>query len=314
VFTAYFDESGHVDSKQFVAVAGFVASDKQWRNFDIAWQAALTKHKAPFLHTTDLMNYKREFKNWNRSQEDALMRDLVDVLHSTGRVVAVGAVMAVDDFKVLSRDMQSRLRNPVFTLFQQVVSAAALEAFGAAPGTVVNMVYSQTNEFGSDFSKIVALMKQLDPRIGNLQFADMRLTPGLQVADLLSYELYRYYKNKRKTPTVRTRWALRQILIPQHIMNLHFVKTVPLWHLKLQWSRWWRPLMSLLTVVIAIPTFLSPRVFAKLNRAPELLPEDYVALREAVRRWKAERRRSERLKYFCIYPMGMTAHTRSEVA
>jgi len=76
VYTAYFDESGHVDSEQFVSLAGFVAADKKWAEFDLAWKAALANHNAPFLRTTDLMNYKQEFKHWNRAREDALMLPL----------------------------------------------------------------------------------------------------------------------------------------------------------------------------------------------------------------------------------------------
>lgn len=291
MYTGYFDESGHVDSEQFVAVAGFVATDAKWQAFDVAWRAALVKHNARHLHTTDLMNYKRDFKHWNRAQEDALMRDLIDVIHSTGRIVAVGAVMAVDDFKALSVDLQGRLRNPFYTLFQQAISVAALEARDHPPGVVVNTVYSQTNEFAPDATKIFALMANREPRIGTLQFADMRHTPGLQAADLLAYELYRYYKNKRTKPEIKTRWALRQILLPQHVMNLHFLKTVPWWHLRLQWSGWWKPIMGLLGLLIAIPTYLNPRLFGRLNRAPELLPEDYALLREGERRWRAGRKK-----------------------
>jgi hypothetical protein len=58
MFVAYFDESGQLDAGGFVCLAGFVAPEEKWVAFDTTWNAALAKHGAPYLHTTDLANLR----------------------------------------------------------------------------------------------------------------------------------------------------------------------------------------------------------------------------------------------------------------
>jgi hypothetical protein len=121
VYTAYCDESGHIDSERFVAIAGFVATDAQWAAFDAAWSAVLARHAVGALHTTDLMNRKRAFRDWDNAREVALIGDLMKVIHDAGNITAVGAVIAVDDFRALTPDEQSALKDPFYSLFQEVI-------------------------------------------------------------------------------------------------------------------------------------------------------------------------------------------------
>jgi hypothetical protein len=229
MYTAYFDESGHAASGGFVALAGFVARDETWAQFDVAWNAALARHGAPFLHTTDLTNFMREFEGWTEERRRALMAELMNVIHDAGRIAAVGAVMAVDDFNSLTPEQQTRLRDPFFPLFQEVINGASLEAYFDRSDTTVRMVYSQQDEFAGSARQLFDVMQGRNARIGELRFADMRTSPGLQAADLLSFEFARYYRNQRTRPDLPMRWPLRQMLRQQRILNIHYLKTVPKW-------------------------------------------------------------------------------------
>jgi hypothetical protein len=73
MYTAYIDESGHSASGGFVGLAGFVARDETWAQFDVARNAALGRHGAPFLDTTDLTNFMWEFHDWTEERRRALM-------------------------------------------------------------------------------------------------------------------------------------------------------------------------------------------------------------------------------------------------
>lgn len=231
MYTAYFDESGHAASGGFVALAGFVARDETWAQFDVAWNAALARHGAPFLHTTDLTNFMREFQGWTEARRRPFVADLMPVIHDAGRIAAVGAVMAVDDFNSLTPKQQARLRDPFFPLFQEVINGASLEAHFEPPIVTVGMVYSQQDEFAGSARQLFDVVRRRNRRIGELQFADMRTVPGLQAADLLSFEFARYYRNMRTRPELPMRWPLRQILRQQRILNIHYLKTVPRWYL-----------------------------------------------------------------------------------
>lgn len=272
-----------------MCLAGFVAPDETWTTFDTSWNAALAKHGAPYLHTTDLTNFKRVYKTWTPVQRDALMTDLVEAIHATGRIAALGAIMSVDDYNSLSSHDKTRLRDPFFPLFQEVMRGAALDTHFQPPDVKVKMVYSQQDEFGPLAMQLWKMMQatiDFKGRMGSLDFADMRTVPGLQAADLLAFELRRYYQNKRDRPDVPMRWPLRQILLQQRALGIHYVKFVSRWNLRLQLSPPWffKLAMTAVAILVSIPAYFNPSVFSWSMGAPQLPAEDEQRLRERMAR------------------------------
>jgi hypothetical protein len=285
MFVAHFDESGQLDAGGFVCLAGFVAPEEKWVAFDTAWNAALVKHGAPYLHTTDLTNFKRLYKDWTPERRDALMADLMEAIHAAGRIAALGAVMSVDDYNSFSDHDKARMRDPFFPLFQEVIRGAALDAHFEPPDVKVKMIYSQQDEFGPSATKLWEIMQgtiDFRRRMGSLEFADMRIVPGLQAADLLAFELRRYYQNKRNRPDLRMRWPLRQILLQQRVLGIHYIRFLPRWSLRLQLSPAWvfTLVTTAVTILVAIPAYFNLEFFGWSMGAPELPAEDERHLRE----------------------------------
>jgi hypothetical protein len=243
MFVAFFDESGTLEAGGYIALAGFVIREDKLEGFNDAWNAALARHGAPLLHTTDLANYRRQFRDWTPERRNALMADLMEVIHGMGRIAAVGAVMSIDDYNSMSQKDRDRMHGPFFPLFQEVLRGASLEAYFQPPGTQVRMVCSEQQEFGPEAAKLAEILRRLDPngRMGELTFANMRNVPMLQAVDLLAFELRRYYVNLRKVPHVPMRWTLVQILLQQRILRIRYIKLLPPWYLWLQLRPWWVP-------------------------------------------------------------------------
>jgi hypothetical protein len=290
MFTAYFDESGHAASGGFVALAGFVARDEVWERFEEAWSTALARHNGRFLHTTDLTNFKREFRAWDEPQRRALMADLVSVIHAAGRLAAVGAVMAVDDFNGLTSGQRTRLRDPFFPLFQEVIDGASLEAYFEPSDVTVRMVCSQQGEFAGSARELFEMMRIRNRRLGSLDFADMRTCSGLQAADLLAFEFARYYRNQRTAPHIPMRWSFKQLLLQQRILNIQYLKLIPAWRIRLQLAPRIVFLLASagLAALIALPAFFDSSWFAWASMAPRLPRED----EERIRRLEREERRT----------------------
>ena len=123
-----FDESGSSGEGGFVSIAGFVATEERWAAFDGAWNAALAKHGAPYLHTTDLADFKRIYSGWTADQRTALVGDLMAVIWGMWRVVAIGSTMAVDDFNSFSVEQRAEWIDPYYLLLQEALYGASLEA------------------------------------------------------------------------------------------------------------------------------------------------------------------------------------------
>jgi hypothetical protein len=291
---AYFDESGHAASEDFVAIAAYVADEKVWAKFDIAWNAVLQKHGAPYLHAVELAHMRKTFKGWTGEQQRGLSADLMNVIQMSGLTVAAGAVLSTRDFRSLTKEQQGRLLNPFFPLFQEVVRGASLNALFDAPELKVKMIFSQQDEFSGLAKKLYDVMaRTIDTkdRLGRLEFQNMRRVPGLQAADVLAYELCRYYKDKAKNPTKPMRWPLRQILIPQTVYGAAFIRFIPLWRLRLQLQPPW--IFKFVTIVtgwaVAIPAYFYPVIWSWAMGAPILPREDRKRLRKFEREYRQEK-------------------------
>ena len=275
-----FDESGSSGEGGFVSIAGFVATEERWAAFDAVWNAALAKHGAPYLHTTDLANFKRIYKGWTVDQQRALVADLMTAIWGMGRVVAIGSTLAVDDFNSFSVEQRAKWVDPYYMLLQEVLYGATLEA--RPDDERVRIIYSQQDEFRGKFERLYRVLQRRYPRLDALTFGDMRQTPGLQAADLLAYELKRFYKNKVTRPDIPLRWPMRTILLQQHVLRVHMLKYLPWWYLRIQAMppAAFTFLSTLLVIPVAIPAYFNMTVFAWANRAPVLSKVDRKFLRD----------------------------------
>jgi len=285
VYTAYFDESGHSASEEFVAIAAYVAEDQTWAKFDAGWNAVLTKYKIPYVHAYELSNRTDVFEGWTAAQQIALSKDLLHVIHTSGFIVAAGAVLSTRDFKRLTKDQQEQLVDPFFPLFQQVVFSSALEALLDAEGERVRMIYSQQDEFSGKAKQLYEVIKKSywsGRRFGTLKFENMRGVPGLQAADVLAYELCKYYKVRAKNPSKPMRPAFRQMMFQQRFFGTRSIRYLPYWYLRLQLTPHWvfRGASALLALALAVPAMVYPSIFGWVMGDPVLPKEDEDAIRE----------------------------------
>jgi hypothetical protein len=76
--TAYFDDSGKKEDGTLV-VGGYIATIKQWEDFDIAWRLLLAKkHIREFKRAA--FNF-REIGAWYNPERDHFLADLARIIH-----------------------------------------------------------------------------------------------------------------------------------------------------------------------------------------------------------------------------------------
>ena len=78
--TAFWDESGTHNGSHFVVVAGYVAPDDQWAEFDPKWHAAQTKWDIHIFHMTDCMTGGGEFRSWAESKRRDCVQDFIRII------------------------------------------------------------------------------------------------------------------------------------------------------------------------------------------------------------------------------------------
>lgn len=114
----YFDESGHSSGTDFVALAAFVAAESEWKQFDNQWQSVLKKNNAPYLHMREFAHFRGPFEGWTEKSRRTFLEQCVITINSF-HAIAIGAVMAVENFAILNNNCQLKLQDPFFVAFKR---------------------------------------------------------------------------------------------------------------------------------------------------------------------------------------------------
>lgn len=214
---AYFDESGSEEPPDYFGVAGFVGSDSQWSVFDELWNHALATTDAPYLHMREFAHSVDAFTDWkgDSARREQLMAGVVAAVLQSD-LTAVGSALRVADFAALTKKQRTRLRSPYFCCLQEVLWGFAVTTLYEDPKVEVHVTGDRHRQHEDTTRKLIRALRKIGEPFANLSdelnFADMRQTPGLQAADLLAYEMVKELKNQDARPEDQMRWPLDQIL------------------------------------------------------------------------------------------------------
>jgi hypothetical protein len=224
-YLSFVDESGHSadPNRTCLCLAGLLATEVAWRNFDVEWKAACENAKLtePF-HMMHFSAKKRQFKGWLEGQRRALLGELVGAIRRAG-AIPVGSVVIMRGPDALSEKVQRHYRDAHFIAFQPLTYHIAVAAnmmdprLGAGPGPVT-MVYAHHPQHShglASTAKLWEALRQHNSIVSLAMHTYMSETPSdctpLQAADLWAYELGHHFECIRphgKAP----RWAFKEFV------------------------------------------------------------------------------------------------------
>src|SRR6266851_4007452 len=94
-FSAYFDESGKHDSP-ILTLAGYIATDEQWREFAREWNEALSSERIALFHMSKFESGYDGFSEdngWTKQRKIALQSKLIGIIR---RRVNIGIHCSID--------------------------------------------------------------------------------------------------------------------------------------------------------------------------------------------------------------------------
>lgn len=223
----YFDGANKADSTQYevITLASVSGTKHEWRRFNREWQHVLSKHQTTYLHVTDAIAQKNDFRNgWNSRRRDALIMDCVKLIgrhiarpiryNDPGRlglyphsitIKLVEFIKARQD----NRDVPSSANEVCAT---QAVYDCMKWGFDGLGAQNIHLYFDQGEPFRGhicDRANHPKVLKQLPflTRVTKIIDLDMRVTPALQFADLLAWCV----SHKQD---VRTKWHERLLKNP----------------------------------------------------------------------------------------------------
>jgi hypothetical protein len=190
MFTAYNDESGHPEQKA-VVVAGFVASDKQWVEFERNWNDTLQEFGVSGFHAREYFHSVGEFAKWanHRSNPEIaemrqrFLRQLIAHIKLRSRLCYSHAVRMASYHKVDEVYFLRAMRPYELCGRTAVKSVTDWANRNQIPQNQITHVFEDGAKHKGFLEKRIVTDKKFEPVFKNAAEA-----VPLQAADLLAYE------------------------------------------------------------------------------------------------------------------------------
>lgn len=218
MLVAYFDESGHSADTEIVAVGGLVATEPEWDTFGRSWNEVLTRYGVRALHMRELNSGVPggvgQFKGWSTPRRDALLADLLSVAADLPSSLVVTGISTAD-VRILTQEQKAMLGDPFFACLQEATRRMLIEAMVAHPQDfAVDLVCDRQKQFGASASRLLAVLQSSYVYGSNLRAVRTGISqsePGLQLADLVTYELRKHWTNLRSVTPRPMRRSLKRL-------------------------------------------------------------------------------------------------------
>lgn len=221
---AYFDGSGSPRTKaeQYLTLGSYSGSEKAWQYIEPKWQAALKEFGAPYLHMREAMFLKGPFhksNGWDSKRVMQLVAKLADVINCYDERTLLPCAFSVG---------MDRYRNAASTASTgQVLRAAtvcavqccqrilgALVPDSTDANATINIYRDSNDLYLGDLlrdwkSPKIRRSQLILERINMIASAEMKVTPGIQMADLLAWSVHRYLTNPEDEQAIVCCYLLR---------------------------------------------------------------------------------------------------------
>lgn len=193
VFHVNCDESGKLADSTCVVFAACVFPDNEIAPFSDKWRHLLSDAKIRFLHTTDAVRFKGEFKHWkkrNRDRDD-LLEAFAKLIMDRAAWLSV-APMDTERFKSLPVGDRKRLKDITYAGFEGLLTELKTDAAkNHRADHRFHLIYDLSDEYSETclklFKKMRVMREAYRQFFPSLTFADDTQFPPLQAADLLAY-------------------------------------------------------------------------------------------------------------------------------
>ena len=206
------------ESGRVFCVAGYMAPLREWDKLERPWRAALKEESLNEFKAADCEHQREEFAGRSLDDCQRIWERFVQLIHSV-KLFACATVVDRDAWKDLNALFVGRLgpaginkySKPYYPAFLWTVGGFATQIIGLAPEELITFTFDRDKEYKGKAKYLYDLVLRQDfpisSRLGPCVFEDSRSLPALQAADMLAYEVMKYFKEAglRKSP-VRPQW------------------------------------------------------------------------------------------------------------
>jgi hypothetical protein len=202
-FYIYGDESGKLAQSDYVSFCGYLCHNSEWERVSLEWNNLRLAWGVPPLHMRCVMSPDRSRcgewgqvkREWGDAWEDKRSRMLSEfsavILHST--VVCAGSVVDSSHIRSMPDSRFKReMRDPLFLGFHTTLMESLDKVDRISKSLSIGLVIDDDQQYGMDCYSLLNSLKEGFPRVRErvraMTLANDAEYPGLQMADMISYE------------------------------------------------------------------------------------------------------------------------------
>jgi hypothetical protein len=198
----YGDESG-AHGKGTYLIAGYLATSENWDHFKALWKRKLAEPRCvDYFKRGANYHGDKPFDGWSETERQAKLDTMISVFDNFGgAIVEISSTISWDDYKaVVVGEMATVFPNPYYFCFHGVVSSVVRwiqRAQSENPGVEAGaeFVFDQQDEHEAKslyhYATVYNQFPSLQPMMLGCDFRDDKVTPGLQAADLIAWQIQR---------------------------------------------------------------------------------------------------------------------------
>lgn len=223
VFTSYFDASGSESDPAIavLTVAGYIATEEQWAEFDKEWSVILAGEGVATFHMKDFAQSRGEFKDWKGDEErrKRLVERLSNVIGKHTQDYFSTNLM-LDDYRAVN--LQYRLSEfaPAYVLASQFVVGDARKWMEKHHPAEPHLIVLEKGDAGQEkmkaLFKLWGLSLPVEPcfvqKESKAEDGTRRICYPLQASDLLAYEQTKLHTDHRKKQKTNARGSMMSLL------------------------------------------------------------------------------------------------------
>lgn len=198
VLVCYLDDSGTDKGNRLVTIAGYAATDEQWRAFEAEVEPTFAKYGVDILHAVELEHSSGFFKGWTVLKKQSFVAQICGILL---RHVPRGLSMSALKWKYKERAVESQRKRTVTpytfcagTLLNWVMTDLRLGKIANADG--FSLIFECGNRNNAEAQQYLQGLRptfpDLDAAFRSISFVQKRQCRAIQMADLMAYYTRRH--------------------------------------------------------------------------------------------------------------------------
>jgi hypothetical protein len=207
----YCDEAGKFRKSDYTSFGGYIQSSDKWEKFSREWNDIRRHYEVPPIHMGAMSHpednpgwpaVKEKWgERWEANCEEMLKRLATKVQEHM--LVSLCAVVDAKHFLLMPPSkFKTRVEDPKYLAFQDVVLRSIGTVNWGDSDVAIGLVLDDDQETAVTCYDLLIKLKRLKPeikkRISGICFVEDSWYPGVQAADMVTYEARRYMVAKLK--------------------------------------------------------------------------------------------------------------------